>query len=80
MNKKICYRKDNKMIVAVKDTDWQFSAKETDGNPFAVVTLDLTQEQLDDIDTNGIAIRDSVSSNSLCMDNAETPTTLERSE
>jgi len=75
--RKVCYRNADGMVVTVKDITWIFYDNETSGN-FSVVILDLTQEQLADIDLNRIPISDETKIGSLIVNDPEDTTDIVR--
>ena len=75
---KIIYRYIDRLVVyKADDLNANFNDNEI-GNLHRVATLDLTQEQLDDISLNGLPISDIVEIGCLLVDDADNPTTIER--
>jgi hypothetical protein len=74
----ICYNTDNSIVCAFKPSGSSWGLKETDGNPLKVITLDLTQDELDCLNDNMLAISDGQITGCIIVDDVTTPTSISK--
>ena len=79
MKKDLCYHTTTKVVCSWKDANSNWGTKENDSNPLKVVTIDLTQAEIDILDTSAATLADDETSGVICVDNAINPTSIIKS-
>lgn len=81
MNKEVCYRTDTKLICTIQDEGWDYSDREKGiigDSQTKVATLDISQDDLDDQDANGILINETIVAGCWQVDDADSPTSISK--